>query len=147
MPDTLEILDIFHNGNHLYQIPEIILMSHTNLQTLRAIDARISNITKPIYCRYDPLIQEIDVTNNSINFIHQDVFTKCDWTSILKLKMSGNMLGNLLKTQGSEPFTRPLSRLLVRILHAYLAPKTNSLDAILNVTFSFLKATVYYRDI
>ena len=110
MSHTLEILDI--SNNHLPQIPVIVLVTPVNLRLLRAVDAGISNITEPIYCRHTPMIHEIDVTNNSINFIHHDVFTKCDWTSIVKLRMSGNMLRDL----GIRPFFKSFSGLVVRTL-------------------------------
>ena len=107
---TLEILDFSHN--RVPQIPGFTLVTPVNLRTLRAVDAGISNITEPIYCQYAPMILELDVTNNSINYIHQDVFTKCNWTSIVKLRMSGNMLGD----PGLRPFFNYFSGLEVRIL-------------------------------
>ena len=112
---TLEILDISHN--HLPPIPGFTLVTPVNLWTLRAVDAGISNITKSIYCQYTPIIQEIDVANNSIYHIHQDVFTKCNWTAIMKLRMSGNMLGD----PGRRPFFNYFSGLVVR-LWTFLKP-------------------------
>ena len=116
---TLEILDVSHN--HLPQIPEILLLTHVNLRIIRAVEAGISTITKPIHCRYPPVIHEIDAMNNSMNFVHQDVFKECNWTSILKLNMSGNMLGELLQIQGPKPFFKPLAGLMVRRFHVVLA--------------------------
>ena len=110
MAPTLEDLDISHN--HLPQIPAITLVTHVNLRILRAVNAGISNITKSIFCRYTPRIHEIDVTNNSINLINQDVFTKCNWRSITKLRMSGNMLADL----GPKPFFGSFPELVVRTL-------------------------------
>ena len=115
LASALKILDISHN--HFQVIPEIILLTHVRLRILRAVHTDISNINKPIHCRYPTNIQEFDVTNNSINFFHQDVFTKCDWTSTQKLKMGGNMLGNLLSIQETRPFFSPLSGLTVRTWH------------------------------
>ena len=110
MAPTLEDLDISHN--HLPQIPAITLVTHVNLRILRAVSAGISNLTKPIYCQYTPRIHQIDVMNNNINLINQDVFTKCNWSSITKLRMGGNLLGDL----GLQPFFRPFSGLVVRTL-------------------------------
>ena len=112
---SLDVLDVSYNGTHIHQIPEIILLTHVNMRILRAVQTGIMNITKPVHCHYSPRIEEIDVTNNTINFIHQDVFTKCDWVLTWKLNMRGNRLGNLLKTQGSRPFFKPLSGLKVCI--------------------------------
>ena len=122
---TLEILDISHNN--FQRIPEILLLTQPNIQILRAIHGGISNITKPIHCRYRPTIREIDVTNNSINYIHQDVFTKCDWTSTKTSKISGNSMGSVLKSQGLRPFFKPLSSLAVRTWHVDITASTNSL--------------------
>ena len=110
MAPSLEFLDISHS--HLPPIPAITLVTPVNLRILRAVNAGISNLTKPIYCQYTPRIHEIDVTNNNINHINQDVFAKCNWTSVAKLRMGGNLLGDL----GMKPFFRPFSGLVVRTL-------------------------------
>ena len=114
LPSTLQTIDLSFNGNHLARIPEIVFMTSVNLTLIRAVHTGITNFTKPIYCRHTPSIGEIDVSNNSIEFVNQYAFTKCNWSSVLKLKMGGNVLANLLNVQGEEPFFKPLIGLQVR---------------------------------
>ena len=114
LPETLRIFDVSRNGNLLPQLPELVFMTNVTLDRVVAVRTGIADITKPFYCRYTPLVREVDIRDNGFIFAHQDLFAKCDWSSILRFKLGGNALNHLLNTQGDRPFFKPLTGLQVR---------------------------------
>ena len=114
LPETLRIIDISGNGPHLPQVPELVFMNNNTLDRIVAVRTGLIDMTKPFYCRYRPILRELDLTNNSLRFLHQDLFAKCDWSSMLRLKIGGNTLAPILNTQGDRPFLKPLTGLQVR---------------------------------
>ena len=115
LPETLRILDVSRNGNPLPQLPELVFMTNVTLDRVIAVHTGITDLTKPFYCRYTPIVRELDLADNGLIFAHQDVFAKCDWSSMLRLKLGGNALNHLLNAQGDRPFFKPLTGLQVRL--------------------------------
>ena len=128
LPETLRIFDVSRNGNPLPQLPELVFMTNVTLDRVVAVRTGIADITKPFYCRYTPLVREVDIRDNGLIFAHQDLFAKCDWSSILRFKLSGNALNHLLNTQGDRPFFKPLTGLQVRhyTLNIFNIPSINT---------------------
>ena len=114
LSSSLEVVDLSFNGISLPLVPQIVFQTPVNVQVFRAVHAGIAALYRPVYCRNIITIGEIDVRNNILNYVHQDAFSKCDWSSLVKLKLGGNMLAGLLDAQEHEPFFKPLVGLQVR---------------------------------
>ena len=136
LPATLRTLDVSLNGNHLPQIPELVFMTNVTLDSVLAIRTGITDLTKPFYCRFHAAVMlELDLTDNKLSHAHQDVFAKCDWSSMLRLKLGGNDLQTLLNEQGDRPFFKPLTGLQVR-RYTLTHWGRDKIDAISQTTFS-----------
>lgn len=115
LPKTLEVVDISNNGMHLPQVPEITFMNNMSLKIILASNTGLSKLLGPWYCRHRPTIEKIDVSENGLDFVHQDVFGHCNWTSMKTLLLGGNRLGTAIKIQANQTFFSKLYGLQVSV--------------------------------
>ena len=113
IPPFLEVLDVSDNGINAPHIYSVLLLTPVNMQFLGASNTGIVNFTGQIYCEYTPVVHEVDIRDNDIEFINQTTFAMCDWTSMRILRMGGNNLSHTLAEQMDKPFFKPLSCLQV----------------------------------
>ena len=100
LPPKLQWLDLSHSRYAPSRLPKFIFHKNSTLKSLDASYNGIHLIAKTVYCENNkpssvvPQIETINLNNNALQCIRSDFLGNCDASSLKRLFLRNNRLGN-----------------------------------------------------
>ena len=98
-PRNIQWIDLSHSNYGAIRLPEFVLLQNSTLKSFDGSYNGIHFIEKPIYCVKSsissvvPEIETLNFNNNALQCITSDFFKYCDWSSVKRIFVRNNKLG------------------------------------------------------
>ena len=101
LPPKLQWIDLSHSRYAPLRLPKFAMLQNTSLKSLDASYNGIHYIENPVYCEKTnassvvPQIETINLNNNALECINSSFFSHCDASSLKRVFLRNNRLGNI----------------------------------------------------
>ena len=102
-PPNIQWVDLSHSNYESSRPPEFVLLQNSSLKSLDLSYNGIHFIEKPIFCVKSntssvvPQIETINYNNNALQCITSEYLSHCDWSSLKRVFVRNNKLGQTEK--------------------------------------------------
>ena len=98
-PPNIDWMDLSHSSIEAILLPEFVLLRNSTLTSLDMSYNSLRFIKKPIYCvktstsSIVPQVETMNFNNNALQCITSDFLKHCDWSSVKRMFLRNNKLG------------------------------------------------------